>query len=122
MKNTLLVIVVLLVTACATTSTKPVKEFTKEDVIGAYEAKTKDGSITKRVFFENGTQVYYFNGAMGGEQKWSIVNKELHVKFGGGAYVFTINEDKSITNIAEIEDGKRKETPKENQSTFKKIK
>ena len=61
MKNTLLVIVVLLVGACATSPTKLVKELTLEEkVVGTYEEKSSEFSF-KFVFLENGVGEGYMN-------------------------------------------------------------
>ena len=58
------------------------------------------------------------------EQKWSIVDGKIHVKYdSGGIVVWRINSDRSITIIADIDkDGEREDTPKERQMTFKKNK
>lgn len=51
-----------------------------------------------------------------------MVGKEVH-GFGTEKAVFKIDPNGDLTSIATIdEDGKRKEIPKEQQQTFKKIK
>ena len=118
MKNTLLVIVVLLVGGCATTSTV-------KSVAGSYGWK-EDGNTIKLVLLENGVYEYHFKGNKSAEAKWSIENKEIHISFAvlfGRINVYRINQDKSITVIANIDkDGKRRDLTKEEQTTFKKIK
>ena len=95
MKNTLLVIVVLLVVGCATTPTV-------KSVAGSYERK-EDGNTIKLVLLENGVYEYHFRGNKSAEAKWSIENKEIHISFAvlfGRINVYRINQDKSINEIA----------------------
>ena len=108
------------------TTEKPVKELTKEDVVGTYEAK-KDGRTEGVIFLENGVIESYENGKKRElEAKWTIINGEIHGEVEGGRIlVFSINKDKSVTNIAVIDkDGEREDFPKEEaeQATMKKIK
>jgi hypothetical protein len=108
------------------TTAKPVKELTKEDVVGTYEAK-KDGRTEGVVFLENGVLEAFENGKKYElEAKWTIINGEIHGEVEGGRIlVFSINKDKSVTNIAVIDkDGEREDFPKEEaeQATMKKIK
>ena len=100
------------------TTVKPVKELTLEEkVVGEYEYKS-DKNTYRWIILEN-----YTNGKNQVEAKWSIVNKEIHVDYGiFRIFAYRINEDKSITQIAAIEDGKRTDLPKAEQSTYKKIK
>ena len=96
----------------------------EEKVVGTYE-RIKDGSdITYRaVLLENGIWESYRNGKKEDkEDKWKIVDGELHIIHEGGIAVFRINKDGNITGIADIEDGKREDFPKENQHTIQKIK
>ena len=108
------------------TAAKPVKELTLEDVVGTYEAK-KDGRTEGVIFLENGVIESYENGKKRElEAKWTIINGEIHGEVEGGRIlVFSINKDKSVTNIAVIDkDGEREDFPKEEaeQATMKKIK
>jgi hypothetical protein len=108
------------------TTEKPVKELTKEDVVGTYEAK-KDGRTEGVIFLENGVIESYENGKKRElEAKWTIINGEIHGEVKNGRIlVFSINKDKSVTNIAVIDkDGEREDFPKEEaeQATMKKIK
>ena len=102
-----------------------VKELTVEEkkVVGEYERKD-DGDTFKWVFLENGHIKLYSDGEKADESIWIIVNKEIHIraKHGSGILVFRINKDRSITEIAFIDDGKREELPKEDQMTLKRIK
>ena len=110
-----------------TTKAEPVKELTlEESVLGEYEwRKFKDGDTLKQVLLENGIYEEYYNDKKRGDSdsKWSISKGEIHVKYDFGLIlVYRINKDKSITQIAYIEDGKRTDRPKEKQNTWKKIK
>ena len=102
-----------------------VKELTVEEkkVVGEYERKD-DGDTFKWVFLENGHIKLYSDGEKADESIWIIVNKEIHIraKHGSGILVFRINKDRSITEIAFIDDGKRTAYSKENQYTFTKLK
>ena len=117
-----------LATTQTTTKANPVKELTAEEkqkalrdsVVGEYEVKEFDGGIIKEVFQENGIRERYYNGEKSTVKKWTIINKEIHIAQEGFTNVWRINTDRSITWIADIEDGKR--TPIINQSTLKKIK
>ena len=101
-----------------------VKELTLEEkVVGEYEMKEGEDRID---LLENGVFEGYRNGKKEGKDgKWSISEDgELHiVDKDGDIGVFRINPDGSITYITVIlKDGKRLDLPKENQTTFKKIK
>ena len=107
-----------------TTTEKPVKELTAEEkkVIGTYEMGG-EGFTIRAVFLDNGIIESYKNGKKEEEEeKWKIVDGELHIIHEGGIAVFRINKDGNITGIADIEDGKREDFPKENQHTIQKIK
>tara|TARA_B100001245_G_scaffold217338_1_gene185735 strand:+ start:206 stop:667 length:462 start_codon:yes stop_codon:yes gene_type:complete len=106
------------------TTEKPAKELTAEEkkVIGTYEMKG-EGFTIRAVFLDNGIIESYKNGKKEEEEdKWKIVDGELHIIHEGGIAVFRINKDGNITGIADIEDGKREDFPKENQHTIQKIK
>ena len=106
------------------TTEKPVKELTKEDVVGTYEAK-KDGRTEGVIFLENGVIESYENGKKRElEAKWTIINGEIHGEVKNGRIlVFSINKDKSVTNIAVIDkDGEREDFPEESLVPLKKIK
>ena len=138
MKNTLLVIAVLFVGACAAAPTLEEKaaiaeKVLREKFVGVYEHK--DGANTQRaVFQENGVLEVYVNSkkeeAVAKWEKeeavanWKICKDgELLVEEKDGHVIIArINKDGSITVIAEIEDGKRKHFTKEDQRTFKRIK
>jgi len=118
MKNLILLIAVLIVSACASMPTV-------KSVAGTYEGKNDDGDIMRMVLLKNGVVEGYVNGKKKeGEDKWKITKEgELHGTDPDGALVFRINKDRSITVIAGIpKDGKRIDIPKEQQLTFKKIK
>ena len=115
------------------TTEKPDKELTEEEkkLIGEYERKSKDGVTSKYVLLKNGA----FEGYRGDDKamqlwldsKWKIVDGEIRVKIVSiREWVWRINEDGSITYIAEIwKDGQNKErtdVSKEEQSTYIKIK
>ena len=118
MKNIILLIAVMVLSACASMPTV-------KSVAWTYEAK-EDGNTAKLVLLENGIVESYYNGKKDKrELKWSISKKgELHVTdFDETLLVHRINKDGSITPIAVISpDGKRGDIPKEEQATFKKIK
>ena len=71
MKNIILIISVLFISACA--SVPAVKS-----VAGTYELK-KDGDTLRAVFLENGASQAYKNGEKDGEGKWSVVDGEIHI-------------------------------------------
>ena len=117
----------MVIGACATTSTKPVKELTlREKIVGEYEYK-EDEYTYRGVLLENGIAEGYENGKKREEDgKWKISKEgELHLTkpSSGSIFVFRINKDGSLNFIVKVsKDGKRKEAPKDKQITFKKIK
>ena len=103
---------------------KPTKELTLEEkVVGSYEVK-RDGDTYRTVLLENGVAENYKNGKKLDDDKWSISKDgELHIaNKDWNIHVIRINKDGNITGIADIEDGKREDFPKENQHTIQKIK
>ena len=130
-------------TADESPKANPVKELTAEEkkalrdsVVGEYELKHPDEDIIKYVLLENGIRELYANGKLASDpNKWSIVDGEIHFKKIIGSQmmgnslslhetylVWRINTDKSITEVADIFDGKRTDWPKDEQTTWKKIK
>ena len=104
-------------------ATKPVKELTLEEkVVGEYEIKL-DGDNYRIVFLENGKMFHFVNGEKDKtEGTWRVVGKEVH-GVGTEKAAYKIDPNGDLTSIAEIDkDGKRKEIPKEEQQTLKKIK
>ena len=102
---------------------KPDKELTiEEKVIGEYEIKS-GGDNYRIVFLENGKMFYFVNGEKDKtEGTWRVVGKEVH-GVGTEKAAYKIDPNGDLTSIAEIDkDGKRKEIPKEEQQTLKKIK
>ena len=107
-------IIGLLVVGCGNSAEKK--------VVGTYEMEG-EGFTIRAVFLDNGIIESYKNGKKEEEEdKWKIVDGELHIIHEGGIAVFRINKDGNITGIADIEDGKREDFPKENQHTIQKIK
>jgi hypothetical protein len=114
MKNTLLVIVALLVGGCDTSPTM-------KSVAGTYELKDY-----RAVLLENGIWEDYLNDKKGDrEAKWKITKEgELHVTYSDvGIVACRINKDGSITEITRTSiEGERVVIPKNYQTTYKKIK
>ena len=121
MKPLLTLIVGLLAVGCMTPEQN--QKTLRDSVVGEYEHKKRGH---KYVFLENGAAEGYVHGnrQKAEEYKWSIVGGEIHVKYDSELInVYRINEDKSITYIAEIfKDVKRTDWLKDEQTTYKKIK
>jgi hypothetical protein len=117
-KTFLPLLIVGLVVACETI---PVKELTEEEkkVLGEYESKY-NGNTLKYVFLENGIGAWYLGGKKEQEYKWTIVNGEIHAE-DDDIYIYRINKDLNLTYIAIIRDGKRDDSIKYANITFKKI-
>jgi hypothetical protein len=113
MKNLITIFIMLLV-GCAGECT---------GIEGTYEGKVSEVTI-KLVFLENGVLEAYANDEkQKAGAKWKVVGMELHLgSEKGGFSVFRIENNGDLTFIAAIRDGKREETPKEEQGTFQKIK
>ena len=124
MKNLITIMIMLVVGLLAVgceTLTPEEKKALRDSVVGEYELK-EDGNTFKVVYLENGVFELYTNGQKQGENKWTIVDGEIHfVTDSGNIQVAIINQDKSITQIVFIRDGKRTDIPKEEQLTWKKI-
>ena len=118
MKNLILLIAVMVLSACASMPTV-------KSVTGAYEHKRGEDTF-RMVFLENGISERYANGKKEEKEgKWKISEEgELHDTYSNTyIWFYRINKDGSITIIARIDaDGKREEAPKDKQMTFKKIK
>ena len=93
----------------------------EEKIVGSYEDIHEGHFIHKLVFLENGKAEYHSVGVKE-ESEWKIVGKEVHVDLDDFISVWKIEPNGNLTNIAEIEDGKRTDLSKEKQSTFKKLK
>ena len=96
----------------------------EKKVIGEYELK-EDGNTERVVVLDNGIMELYKNGKKDEvEHKWSISKEgEIHATDSeGDIFIFRINKNGSLTIIAVIMDGKRKDISKDRQKTFKKIK
>ena len=99
------------------TTSKPAKELTLEEkFVGSYEW----GETGKVHFLENGKAELYIDGKRTFELKWKIVGNEVHAA-GDLVAVYRIETNGDLTQIAEIEGGKRTDFPK-GQMTLKKIK
>ena len=117
-KTILTIVAILFANACATTTS------TTKSLVGEYEAN-EDGTTYKYVLLNNGICETYKRGKKFRVYNWTIEKGELHlteVMRNGDIRVLRINADKSITLIADIEDGKRTDWPENNQPTMKKIK
>ena len=146
MKTLISILFVMMIVGCGKTepmgsgneyNAEPVKELTAEEkalrdsVVGEYELKNPSGPAYKLVLLKNGSVEYYTRGKKVYERvrlMWAVENGEIHAGWGqstprsGEIGVYRINADKSLTQIALIEDGKRGDYLKEAQLTFKKIK
>ena len=94
----------------------------RDSAVGTYEGKNVGDTF---VLLDNGVLEAYRDGEKRNKEgKWKVVDGEIHAdNTNGDIAVLSINKDKSITPIARIdEDGKRRDYPKDNQATFKKIK
>ncbi len=136
MKSLIVLVVGLLAVGCATVkdicvqlgisksnAPEQKQKTLRDSVVGEYEHKDRNH---KYVFLENGTAEGYVHGnrQKAEEYKWSIVDGEIYVHWYGERIgeVYRINTDKSITWIADIDDGKRTELSNRHQATYKKIK
>ena len=105
------------------TAEKPVKELTKEDVIGTYEMKVEE--VTARmVILKNGIVESYLKDEKMDEGNISIMNGEVHIKSKTNEGVSVLRQEPNgdLTWIAVTVAGERKDLPKDKQETAKKIK
>ena len=119
MKNIILLIAVMVVSACASMPTM-------KSMAGIYEAKISKDSF-KTVFLGTGKVEIYYNDIKINEGDWSVVGREVHAESSKGETgILRINSKargySTLTDIASIVDGKRIDLPKEEQLTYKKIK
>ena len=123
--RTLIILVVGLLAVGCETLTPEEKKALRDSILGEYEVGKYEvyGDTHKYVLLENGILEWYVNGKKTRELKWKIVKEEIHVKYDSGWIdVYRINQDKSITLIGKIKDGKREDLPNAWQPTFKRIK
>ena len=115
MKNLITILFVMMTVGCATTPTM-------KSVVGTYEIS--EGENTKSVVLQyNDTGKIIVNGKEK-DGRWKIVNKEVHIvdKGHGRIEVARIESNGDLTLIAVIVEGKRREAPRGEQMTLKKIK
>jgi len=98
----------------------------ERDVVGVYEGREDDETVTFGLL-KNGVYELYENGESVEEGQWKVTSDKIHItindpEVGTVLNINQINADGSITEIAEMTDGKREDTPKERQYTYKKIK
>ena len=111
----------LLTVGCLTPEQKQQKAL-RDGVVGEYEYTYKNGDTIKWVLLGNGVSEHYVNGKKVLDGKWSIVNKEIHIIIDSRyIQVYRVNNNKSITWIAEIKDAKRNDTLNIYQYTYKNI-
>ena len=135
MKVLIPILIGLLVVGCAAI---PVKELTLEEkVVGNYETKDNE----KVGFRENGIVDVYHNGEKIDEGSWKIVGKEVNFEkenpmigiqsvqmwaldASGPAemLLLKIEPNGDLISVAEFLKGERKDFPKDDQTTWKKIK
>ena len=115
MKNIVLLIAVLVVSACATLTPEEKK------IIGTYELKYL-GDTHIFVFCKRAILESYNNGRKQEDHKWKIVDGELHLLHqDGNVEVARINSYGSISFIAFIVHwGKRYDLSKKKHGTWKK--
>ena len=124
MKNLITIMILIVAFGCS-------KSLKEEDVVGSYV-----WDILEFVLLENGKFEDWTDGEKDGEATWVIVGKEVHfVEEGKSAFAFSdmnfsaakievhkIESNGDLTLIAAIIDGKRTDFPKEDQTTWKKLK
>ena len=94
-------------------------------VCGVYEGKEDDESVRFGIL-ANGTYELYRDGKCVEKGKWTPVQDEIHITVkdpdvGTVVNINKINEDDSLTEIAEIIDGERKDALEEEQFTYNKV-
>ena len=104
------------------------------NMVGEYEREDEFGDTYKYIFLENGVVEEYENGKEGPRQhgsllhpplKWGINKKgELYIiyEINGDSWIYSINEDRSITYIAYTQSRRRTERKIEHRWTYKRIK
>ena len=97
MKVLISILIGLLVLGC---STVPIKELTTEEekVVGEYQSKF-NGHTLKYVFMKNGAGAWFLDGKKEQAYSWTVVNGEIQYEDDDDIYVYSINDDLSITYI-----------------------
>jgi len=95
-------------------------------ISGIYEGREDDETV-KFGLLKDGVYELYEKGESVEEGKWKVTNNKIHIttndpEAGMVVNINQINADGSLTEIGEMIDGKREDTPKESQHTYKKIK
>jgi len=136
MKNFALLVLVLAASACTTASTMNVvagRQLTPKEfgLVGGYEGKDNKGTVIKGFLLGNGLAEVYVDGKKNGKYmlNWKLKEGDVYVGVTSSRYrvptafsIFDIKPNGDLTQIALIEDGKRKDIPRADQFTFKKIK
>ena len=105
------------------TTEKPVKELTKEDVIGTYEMKVEE-ETARMVILKNGIVESYLKDEKMDEGNILIINREVHIKSKTNEGVSVLRQEPNgdLTWIAVTVAGEREDLPKDKQETARKIK
>jgi hypothetical protein len=120
MKTLMLLTSILFLSACVTLN---------DNFVGVYEGQVGEFSL-RYAFLDNGVVEVNRNGEKVSTSKWTIKNSgfldargQVHVEDkNGDVDVFRIKSDGSLTHVAYIVKGERKDTPKSERFNFKKIK
>ena len=98
------------------------KAVEETDVVGSYERREGDISYSL-IFCGNGVVEEYENGRVTMEAKWAIKSGEIELSFilNGSKNFYSVGSDSSLTLVAVEILGKRKETWKGKEITFKKV-
>jgi hypothetical protein len=120
MKKLLLILITIMLVGGCTTLT-----LEEQKVVGTYDAGSDEYTNVLAVL-ENGVAEEHKRGKKVEQFNWKIIDGAIHLQSlkatDDFVQVLRINPDGSITGIEDIVDGKRKDMPKEDQLTFKKIK
>ena len=105
MKNIILLIAVMVLSACASMPTM-------ESVSGTYEHKSQDIAgqpfkSFKLVFLENGVMESYEGSLKKSEYKWKVKRNEIHTEEKNGDGTIYATDGKYLTTLAKLKKRKR---------------
>ena len=117
MKNLITIIIMLVAVGCSKSLTEE-----EEKVVGTYEYLTMEGKTNRAIFTNSGVVQHRGWDRRNDELKWEIKNGEVILTGNYGIIICRKEMDGSLTQIAKLVDGERKELPKEEQTSGNKIK
>ena len=110
------------ISCCGAGQSGTLAKLDPKDIIGIYAYQVTDSNKTnKAIFSKGGTLQHSGWDGQSAQLKWEINNGEVILTGNYGTIICRREIDGSLTQIAKLVDGERKELPKEEQTSGEKI-